>query len=156
MRIAFILLLSVMLLGCKDKNAAKKEVGSTKKSAGKEVSSKEIAGNEASAVGALRAIASSQAIFLETGPNGEFGTLKELGEKKYIDSVLANGTKQGYKFNVVVGDKDGNSKGFEFSATAEPVETGKTGIRHFYIDHTGIIRVAKDKPANAKSPAVGK
>ena len=112
-------------------------------------------GNEASAVGALRTISASQAIFLERDASQKYGTLGQLGKAGLIDAVLATGKKQGYLFKVTAGDAKGEQKGFLWSATASPAKPGKSGKRHFFVDQTGVIRVSKDAPANVKSPMLG-
>ncbi|MDF1660300.1 MAG: hypothetical protein P1V97_00910 [Planctomycetota bacterium] len=138
MRTVAVILLSLMLFGCNaEKAKAKKQ------------------GNEASAVGSIRAIAACQAIFLETGGTNKYGTLKELGAKDLLDGELAGGKKHGYKFKMVVGDKDGSNKEFQYSVTAEPIEKGKSGDRYFFGDHTGVIRYDTEKVATAQSKAIG-
>lgn len=144
MRLVLVLLLSLTLFGCKDKNAAKKE--GTKNTAKGEAQS--IEGNEASAIGSLRVITTSQALFQQIGGTDSFGSLKELGEKNLIDKELASGTKDGYKFTL-------KSDSMTFTVTADPVEAGKTGTRYFFTDQSGQIRVEKDKTASASSPVLG-
>ncbi|MDF1661087.1 MAG: hypothetical protein P1V97_04915 [Planctomycetota bacterium] len=114
-----------------------------------------MAGNEASAIGALRAIQSSQAIYREAGKDQRYGSLKELTEAKYIDAVLGSGKKSGYLFKVHLGDKDGKGKEYMFHITATPIKARETGNRHFFTDQSGIIRYEVSKPATAKSPALG-
>ena len=42
-----------------------------------------------------------------------------------------------------------------YTVNADPVKTGKSGMRHFYTDQTGIIRYSTDdKPANGNSPSL--
>lgn len=135
MRTTVILFLSLLLFGC---------TGG---------SSDRIAGNEASAVGSLRVLTSSQAVFLNRDAKGEYGTIKQLGDAQLIDSILASGEKQGYKFKIVVGDKSGKNKEFQFTATADPVVEGKTGNRHFFTDQSGVIRFETGKAATATSPS---
>src|SRR5512140_808323 len=66
-----------------------------------------IAANEASAVGSIRTINTSEVTFASTYPNVGFGTLAMLGGAGgsatgagLIDAVLASGVKSGYAFNV--------------------------------------------------------
>src|SRR3954463_14861343 len=67
-----------------------------------------IAANEASAVGSIRTINTSEVTYASTYPNQGFALLADLGGAGgsstgagLIDSVLASGTKSGYVFSVV-------------------------------------------------------
>ena len=64
-------------------------------------------GNEASAIGALKTIGTSEAIFREGDKerdgNLDYGMLSELGSTGLVDAVLGAGTKQGYIFQVTYG-----------------------------------------------------
>lgn len=142
MRFVLVLLLSLTLFGCKDKNAA------TKSSEAKG-SAQSIAGNEASAIGSLRTITTAQALFKEIGGTDSFGSLKQLGEKDLVDKELASGTKDGYKFTL-------KSDSMTFTITADPVEPGKTGTRYFFTDQSGQIRGDKNKTASSTSGVLGK
>jgi len=59
-------------------------------------------GNEAAAIGAMKTIATSQAIFREGDKerdgNYDYGMLSELSNYNIVDAVLGSGTKQGYEF----------------------------------------------------------
>ena len=59
-------------------------------------------GNEASAVGAVKTIATSESCFREGDKdedgNLDHGMLSELANTKLVDSVLGTGTKSGYTF----------------------------------------------------------
>ncbi len=97
-------------------------------------------GNEASAIGALKTIATSQALFREGDKeqdgNLDYATLAELDRTKLIDSVLGSGTKQGYQFEVhpVPGTPE-----FLWYAVARPTAPGTTGERYFYTNQAGVI-----------------
>jgi len=39
-----------------------------------------------------------------------------------------------------------------YTINADPAATGSTGMRHFFIDQTGVIRSERDRPATEKSP----
>ena len=56
-------------------------------------------GNETSAVGSLRTVNASQAVYIERTATQIFGTLENLRAGGYLDDVLGNGAKQGYNFN---------------------------------------------------------
>src|SRR4051812_3049001 len=69
-----------------------------------------IAANEASAVGSIRTINTSEVTYASTYPNVGFATLANLGGSGgsatgagLVDSVLASGTKSGYVFAVTTG-----------------------------------------------------
>jgi hypothetical protein len=96
--------------------------------------------NEAAAIGALRTITTAQMLYREAD--------KDMNEKldyapdlkalflhgHLIDSVLASGEKQGYRFEILWADQ------FRFAARAVPLAPGKSGRRSFFVDETGVIR----------------
>ena len=96
------------------------------------------AANEGSAMSSLRTLASAEATYQATTGEGKFGTLTELAAVNLIDSKLATGTKNGYKFTVEVTTNEMNYPGFE--VVGMPMTYGSTGIRSFYVDETGVIR----------------
>jgi type IV pilus assembly protein PilA len=115
-----------------------------------------MAANEASAVGSLRIINRAVVMYaakygslppslvvLGPAPNGS----ESAKAADLIDSVLASGTKSGYVFVYRV-------HGTEYGATANPVTEGTTGVRYFFSDQTGIIRVETSHPASAESPPI--
>ena len=67
---------------------------------------------------------------------GEYGTLPVLAQTKspFFDTDLAGGEAYGYRLAI----RDASES--QFSAVAEPISYGKTGIRTFVIDQTGQIR----------------
>ena len=64
----------------------------------------------------------------------------------YIDTVLSGGTKQGYTFTYV------RASANAYTVNADPVTANLTGTRGFFIDQTGVIRVAASGAADATSP----
>ena len=90
--------------------------------------------NESAAVSALHTISTAAQSYRSVNPKYP-GNLASLAcaNPSYIDNVLGGGTKQGYNFYL-----EGHT--YTFSATARPVEHGKTGVRGFYVDESGIIR----------------
>jgi prepilin-type N-terminal cleavage/methylation domain-containing protein len=66
----------------------------------------------------------------------------------YIDAVLSSGTKQGYTFTFTPTLPN------TYTIAAAPVTAGVTGTRGFFVDQTGVIRVAATPPASAASPAL--
>lgn len=113
--------------------------------------------NEASAISILRTIFSSEATFQATAGNGDFGSLKELAKQGLINSVLADGEKNGYVFRIRVEKTSSESRTF-FEAHAVPRTYGETGRRSFFIDESGTIRSAdkNGKEASANDEAINR
>ena len=98
-----------------------------------------IAANESSAVAGLKAIAHAEMAFHHS--NGEYADLGELSsaEPPYIsDSKVAGGEKDGYQFEVLAATNTG------FQALASPVTFGKTGVKSYFIDESGVVRFSED------------
>ncbi len=97
-------------------------------------------GNEASAIGGLKTIGTSQAIFREGDKeqdgNLDYGMLSELNNTKVVDSVIGSGTKQGYFFQVVYSF---NTSEFLWFGLANPSLAGTTGDRYFAANQAGVI-----------------
>ena len=106
-----------------------------------------IAANEASAVGSVRTINTSEVTYASTYPNHGFATLDNMGpgtsvnesSAGLLDSVLASGTKSGYVFSVVTGGATGSGPATTYSVNGDP-QNSQTGQRHFYSDQSGVIR----------------
>jgi len=70
------------------------------------------------------------------------------GSEPFIDEVLAGGTKQGYLFTLTVGDE-------AYNVTAVPTDPGRSGVRRFWLDESGVIRFTTDgSDATAASPPI--
>ena len=119
--------------------------------------------NEAAAIGALRTISNAEVQFQSggfldadadnvgdfapLGPVGVVGTLANpmAGTEPFVDNVLGSGSKSGYTFVVVPGNA---AIGDEiYTATANPVNQGRTGTRRFFLDESGVIRFTADGTA---------
>lgn len=119
-------------------------------------------GNEAAAIGALKAIANAQTLYregdkdqnntLEYAPNLGAMTITGGATEDLIDTVLAAGAKQGYAFVL------GNVTPFVWTCNADASLQGTTGDRHFggnmagliFFDSTGAVVFAADgSSANA-------
>jgi len=105
--------------------------------------------NEASASASVRAVISAENLYRNT--YGTFTTLQDLGSEYLTDSLLANGAKSGYRFNVTPGG--GNSAGLQFTVDGTPalsIGPSATGFRHYYGDESAVIRFSltgsADKP----------
>lgn len=97
--------------------------------------------NERAAVAALKTLETAQALFREADKDGNSeldyaADLAALGACDLIDSVLASGTKQGYRFSLVRSKK---APEFLWMAVASPVEPGISGSKHFAINHEGVV-----------------
>jgi hypothetical protein len=90
-----------------------------------------IAGNEAQAQSALRAIGSAQAAFKATKGDGRFASLTELIDEGLLSASSVQ--QKGYRVEVVV-------SGTGFEARAIPQEYGKTGKLSFFLDESTILR----------------
>lgn len=112
-----------------------------------------MAANEASAVRLLRTIESSEATYQATSGDGEFGTMRELADAHLIDSTLASGTKNGYRFTVRIKPALTRDAPASYEAIATPIRYRSSGRRSFYVDETGVIRSADNRGAEADESA---
>lgn len=109
--------------------------------------------NEAGAAGAMRTISSSEvgyaAACIETDATtgtGQYGDLASLsappnGSEPFIDTVLGGGAKHGYDFALVpVADPVAPS----YTCTALPADPGKSGMKAYFVDESGVIRFNGD------------
>jgi hypothetical protein len=122
-----------------------------------------IAANESSAVQNLRTITTDEVVYSTTYNIGYSSNLGKLGgnvlvadanNAGLIDDVLATGTKSGYKFAYVAGPPDGNGNISDYTLNADPVTPGQTGVRHFFTDHTSVIRQNSNAPAGPNDPPI--
>jgi prepilin-type N-terminal cleavage/methylation domain-containing protein len=86
-----------------------------------------MAGNETSAIGSMKTISTSEALFSQR--HREYGTLDDLYNDGLIDADLKDGEKNGYLFECIL---DAGRQGFR--CDAEPAN-GNSGSRHFYTTH---------------------
>jgi prepilin-type N-terminal cleavage/methylation domain-containing protein len=102
--------------------------------------------NEASAVGSVRTINTSEVQYNSTYGQGFATSLAALGGAAgtctasnttacLLDSVLAGGQKSGYNFTA-----PGANNNQTYTVTAVPVAVGQTGQRAFFSDQSGVIR----------------
>lgn len=110
------------------------------------------AANEGSAMASVRTIHGCQATYRATQPNGEYGTLNDLGGQYLTDTVLASGTKSGYSF---VSTPTAGIP--QFRTTAVPISTsgvGQTGTRRFGMTEDGVLRADTNTTVPATHAAV--
>nr|MBU1327972.1 type II secretion system GspH family protein [Candidatus Omnitrophota bacterium] len=109
--------------------------------------------NEMAAVAACKTVVTAcQTFYANTLPHTYPLDLSYLigpiSNPPYIDSVLANGTKQGYSFTYTFIDTE------SFILNSDPIVPGKTGTRHFFVNESGIIKANHDSQASSADPAV--
>ncbi len=112
--------------------------------------------NEASSVQNLRNITTGEVIYSTTYAIGFSPNLTSLGgsgatidqtNAQLIDTVLAGGVKSGYNFTYVVLTSDSLGNVTSYSLNADPTVPNYTGVRHFYVDQTAVIRENDTVPA---------
>ncbi len=104
----------------------------------------EITANEAGAMKSLRKLLNAENAFQNTRGKGEYGELKELLAAGYIDSDLASGVKDGYRFTLII-KKSTLTSAPAIDLLARPVEYGKSGRRSFYLTEQGVMQTSDVK-----------
>jgi type IV pilus assembly protein PilA len=116
-----------------------------------------LAAQQASAVGSLRTINTSEVTYASTYPNGFSGNMASLDGNcspstascaGLIDRELASGTKSGYRFTYEPGPLI-NGRIDSYSAYADPL--GAAG-NHYYTDQSGVIRQNTERRAGPHDP----
>lgn len=110
--------------------------------------------NEIAAIANCRLISNAcQSFYTNVMPHAYPRRLSDLiaptSVPPYIDSLLASGLKQGYRLIFAYVNSEA------FTLNANPRTVGKTGIRYFFVDETGVIRANSTGPAGASDPPVG-
>ena len=111
--------------------------------------------NERFIVKAMMQISAGEATFYATTGAGNFGTLAQLADEGFIDRGLAQGSKQGYVFELQTTPMSpGTPAGFVVTAT--PRIYRKSGERSFYLDQTGELRGGDKRgtPASVTDPYI--
>ncbi len=117
--------------------------------------------NEAAAVHSMRNITTAEVVYTTTYNVGYAPALINLGgtgvtvdqnNAALIDDVLANGLKSGYIFTYAVTGTDPLGNPATFTVNADPQSAGYTGQRHFYTDHTNVIRENDSAVAGPTDP----
>jgi prepilin-type N-terminal cleavage/methylation domain-containing protein len=88
--------------------------------------------NETSAVGALRALMSAEATYMNR--YGVYTDFDGLLAERLIDASLASGRKSGYKFGLVDTGSD-----FAYCFAAVPADDGRSGSKEFCVTQQGTI-----------------
>jgi len=125
-----------------------------------------IAANQASAVGSLRTLNTSEITYSSTFNVGFTQTLSYLAPPTVasnptstaaglIDSVLAAGSKSGYSFTYSPGASDSTGRINTYSFIAVPI-TSSTGTNYYFTDQSGVIRQnSTSTAASTDSPIAG-
>jgi len=123
-----------------------------------------IVANEAIAVGSLRTIVSADITYSERYGHGFAASLRVLGPPAdgiasengvgSLDAALAVGRKYGYSFSYEASSSQTGGVLDTFRVNADPITPDTTGVRHFYVDQTGVIRYQEDGPADEHSPPI--
>lgn len=124
--------------------------------------------NQASPVGSLRTINTSEVTYSDTYRQGFSPTLAALGPgpnnalatpsgAELIDNVLASGRKGAYTFTYVAGPRDANGKIETYTVVARPnLECQEVGRNSYFSDQTGVIRLTNEnRPATVNDPPLG-
>lgn len=116
-----------------------------------------IAANEASAVGVLRTVVTANVTYYSMYPEKGFAaTLADLGpdNANLIDATLVAGTKNGYIFEYEPVDSNGDGVYEGFTLRAAPLTPGRTGMKFFFADESGVVRVSTEGAASESSPPI--
>jgi type IV pilus assembly protein PilA len=133
-----------------------------------------IAANQASAVGSLRTLVTSEITYSSTYSVGFTANLGELGppasggtasavNADLIDEVLAGGlasastssSKSGYAFVYAPGGSTSSGQYEAFTVTASPVIVNQTGQNYYFTDASGVIRFNTSTTASATDSPIG-
>ena len=124
------------------------------------------AANESAAVVSLRTLYSANIAYAKGHPkDGYPGKLRELSSRSdeseqhndaewVVDPFIAGGVKSAYKFTYSPRSSMGDENFDTYEVRADPLEPGKSGKRHFFMNETGVVRVSETGPANATDPAL--
>ena len=108
-------------------------------------------GNESSAIGSLRMLATAQAMFRQADTEKDnqldyASSLAELSTVGLIDNVLGSGKKSSYIFGL-----SGSTHFWKASATAV---NPNVGARNFFVSTDGVVRFSTSSPADGGSPPI--
>ncbi len=113
------------------------------------------AANEGSAINSMHLLLSAETIFMSANTSGRCGDLTDLLGSRLIDSALARGEKNGYKYSVA---KNANGSCELFAEPTVSNGVGKTGNRSFYASTSEEEIHAADKngaKASISDPILG-
>ena len=129
-----------------------------------------IAANQASAVGSLRTLNTSDITYASTYNGGYAAQLSYLGpgnggnpsqsQGGLVDNVLAGSgsnisAKSGYNFGYTPGTTDASGKINTYSFIAWPITVGTTGTNYYFTDQSGVIRQNSTVQAGSSDSPIG-
>ncbi len=68
------------------------------------------------------------------------GTPASAAAADLIDRALAMGTRSGYNFTYAAIDANGDGRNDSYTVHADPSSPGVTGVKHFFVNQTNVIR----------------
>ncbi len=124
-----------------------------------------MAANEASAVSALRTVATEEVNYDAAYSSGFSQTLLDLGPPApgsvptptsagLIDVELASGIRGGYHYIYTPIDPSGSGRPSGYEVNANPISPGITGQWYFYVDQSNVIRQNLGSAADQTSPPI--
>lgn len=123
-----------------------------------------MAANEASAVATLRTYNTAIVAYATQCANIGFpNSVHDLGPgvgdcngANLVDPVLGYpaAMRSGYVFHYSPGPPDPSGHLLSYTITADPITQNTSGIRHFFVDESGVIRSTTGGPATADSPPI--
>jgi len=110
-----------------------------------------MAANEGAAVANMRTITTSNVVYSTTYGIGYAANLAKMATPPVpgpvtanaaglLDGILAGGTKSGYVYTYVGGPVSTGGTIDVYTLQADPLTPNVTGMRHFFVDATGVIR----------------
>lgn len=98
-----------------------------------------LSANEATSIAAMRTLSTAMESYRAAQsppayPAALASLIAPTSDPPYIDSVLGGGTKGGYTYTLA-------GAGTTFTVVAAPVTAGVTGVRSFFVDQSGVVRV---------------
>jgi len=111
-----------------------------------------IAANETAAIEGLNLIATAQTSYnADKHVFANWDVLTDASNSPpFLNGTWGEGVERGgYRFTLPV------ITGTNFTALAEPIEVGVTGVRYFRVDASGIIRYSETGPPDADATPVG-
>lgn len=118
------------------------------------------AANEAATAENMRTITTANVVYSTTYGIGYAASLAKISPPlvpgpatvnaaDLIDEVLATGVKAGYVYTYAAGPVSASGTIDTYTLRADPQNPNITGIRHFFVDATGVIRFNTVGPATA-------
>jgi type IV pilus assembly protein PilA len=126
-----------------------------------------MAANQASAVGSLRVINSSEVMYHSSYGKGYSPTLKSLGPPAggalpsasaaaLIDNVLASGLKSGYTFIYAANSPDTHGDFQGYTSHGNPLAPGSSGEVYYFTDQSYVIRLNNTHQATSTDAPLSK